>query len=362
MDSGPQLFVLGFSHHTTPLEVRERLAVPEEEQDALLARLRETSGCEELFLLNTCNRIELYGVASQLESRGQIINAFLQERALDPKLFFQHGFSRLNHEMVQHLLEVSSGLDSQMVGEAEIFGQVKSTWQKAREKGTLGPRLDRLLQKAFQATKWIRTHSNIGRGQVTIGQVATELACRIFDKLEQVSVLVLGSGEVAERTLQSLQGRGASHFIISSRRLENAQTLAHRFAGAATEFIHFPRYLSDVDIVIASTSAPGFILHREMLQAAQKHRPHRPLFLLDLALPRDIDPAVSRLPNVYLYNLDDLAGIANENLKARQAEVDHCRTLLSNRSWELWLNLRRREFSLSRELSAAADSLPPRDN
>lgn len=337
-----KLFVLGVSHHTAPLETREKCAVADETILQLASTLQTISGVKGIFLLNTCNRFEVYGVAPKEASLSRITSTLSNELQLPVEFWSDYGFQKWNHEMVQHLVEVACGIDSQMVGEAEILGQVKAAWQEQREQAAFDAVLDRLLQKTFQASKWVRTHSGIGRGQVSIGQVATDLAGRIFENLQKVRVLVIGSGEVAEKTLQSLHSRGVSHIFVSSRRMQAAQELANQFQGAAAEFDNFPKFLEEVDIVITSTSAPHFILEREMLQQKHKLRRHRPLFLIDLALPRDIDPTVGEISNVYLYNLDDLATIANENLKARENEVANSRQLIARRAWELWLSLHRR--------------------
>ena len=205
-----------------------------------------------------------------------------------------------------------------------------------------GPVLNRLFEKSFQAAKSARTQTGITKGQVSIGNVAVDLANRIFGQVKNSRVLLIGSGEVGELTAQALKSRGVADISVTSRTFENAHKLAHQFGGAAIDFEDFVNQLHRFDIIISSTAAPGAILTPETIRKALKQRRARPLFLIDLAMPRDIDPAVEDVDNVYLYNLDDLSTIANENLALRKAEIDKARTILKAHAWNLWLQLRRR--------------------
>ncbi|MFT5836639.1 MAG: glutamyl-tRNA reductase [Candidatus Azotimanducaceae bacterium] len=338
------LFVLGTSHHATPLDVRERFALTPERAQTLQKLLHTQEGIRECLVLNTCNRLEIYGLADQIERVDEVRRIFCQQQQVAEDLFQQYAYSHNNLEALQHVLEVSAGLDSQMVGETEILGQLKQAYTQARDANCTGNVLNRLFEKTFQAAKAARSQTGITRGQVSIGNVAVDLASRIFGKLDRSRVLLLGSGEVGEKTAQALKSRGVGDISVSSRTFENAHSLAHKLGGAAIDFTDFTQQLEHFDIIICSTAAPGALLSHAVMTRTMKQRPERPCFLIDLALPRDVDPAVESVENVYLYNLDDLSSIANENLTARKAEIDNAREILKKHAWNLWLQLRRREL------------------
>ena len=340
------LFVLGSSHRDAPLDVRERIALSRAQKDALQTKLKEAAGIRECLILNTCNRLEIYGLAEKADEPLEelVREPLCQSKGIPRALFDRHSHWSTNLNVIQHALEVSAGLDSQMIGETEILRQVKAAYAEAREAGSTGKVLNRLFERSFQAAKIARTRTGITRGQVSIGNVAVDLANRIFGRLDRSRVLLLGSGEVGEKTAQALKSRGAADITVSSRTFENAHRLAHALGGSAIDFDDFIGQLHHYDIVIGSTAAPGTLLERDTLRRTIRTRPERPLFLIDLALPRDFDPAVETLENVYLYNLDDLATIANENLAAREAEIEDARNMLRSSAWHLWLQLRRREL------------------
>jgi len=339
------LFVLGSSHHETPIEVRERFALSQTQAQQLQDEIRRIPQIRECLVLNTCNRLEIYGIAeSECSSESIVRETLCTSQAIDRKLFDQYSYWHTNLDVLQHALEVSSGLDSQMIGETEILSQMKNAYADAKAANTTGAVLNRIFEKSFQAAKSARTQTGITRGQISIGNVTVELASRIFGKLNHSRVLLLGSGEVGEKTAQALKSRGVADIAVSSRTFENAHRLAHQFKGSAIDFDDFLEQLHGFDIVISSTTAPGALLSKEVVRAIMRTRPEKPLFLIDLALPRDIDPAVEEIDNVYLYNLDDLSHIANENLEARKAEIERAREILKGYAWNLWLQLRRREL------------------
>lgn len=337
-------FVLGISHHRAPLAVRERFALSAAQAQELQKQVSQQFGIRECLILNTCNRLEIYALADSIDHMEAVRDFFCEKQRLPAELFRQYAYSHKNLEALQHVLEVSAGLDSQMVGETEILGQLKQAYQHARETECTGNVLNRLFEKSFQAAKVVRSQTAITRGQVSIGNVAVDLACRIFGKLDRSRVLLLGSGEVGEKTAQALLSRGVHDIAVSSRTFENAHKLAHALGGAAIDFADFTQQLEHFDILICSTAAPGPLLSREVLARTMKQRPERPCFIIDLALPRDVDPNVEKVENVYLYNLDDLSSIANENLEARKGEIDTARTILKKHAWQLWLQLRRRDL------------------
>ncbi len=340
------LFVLGSSHQEAPLELRERFALSREEREALQQAFASTVGIRECLILNTCNRLEIYGLA---DGDGASLEAALRDalcelKALPREQFDAHSFFHTNLKVVEHALAVASGIESQMIGETEILGQMKAAYAEARDSASTRQILNRLFEKSFQTAKAIRTQTGITRGQISIGNVAVDLATRIFGRLDRSRVLLLGSGEVGEKTAQALKSRGAADIAVSSRTFENAHRLAHELGGSAIDFADFIDQLEHYDIVICATAAPGTLLDKETVGRTLRRRPERPLFLIDLAMPRDIHPEVGQLENVYLYNLDDLSTIANENLSARRAEIEQARQLLRRQAWTLWLQLRRREL------------------
>src|SRR6478736_545478 len=333
------LFLLGLSHHTAPIAVREKLAFDDARAAALAARLQQTPGVGEFALLNTCNRVELYGVSRDADSLAALRTTFAETTGCAPADLENVLELRQNHDVIAHLFSVASGLDSQIVGETEILGQVKGAYEAALAKQWTGPVLNRVFQKTFQAAKHIRTHTAIGEGQISIASVAVDLAGKIFGDLSPVNILVVGAGDIGIKTVQAFQSRGAKAITVASRTLSKAEEAAASAGGWAASLAELPEVLAAADIVASSTSAPGLVLTRELVATAMKRRAARPLFLVDLALPRDIDPAAAGLPNVYLYNLDDLAKIAEGNLAQREAEVARCRTIVAERTAALWPQL-----------------------
>ena len=340
-------FLLAVTHKTAPLNVREQFAVTPEKLDELYCGLKNIPAIEECAAVNTCNRFEVYGVACQDTIQVEIESFLSRFFEIDIEVLIDQRLWVTGLSAVRHLFEVCAGIDAQVVGETEVLGQVKTAYAQAQEQGVVGSLCNRMFQKSFQAAKWVQTHTDIGKGKVSIGSVAVDLAVRIFGELKNSRILLVGTGEVGERTLHALKHRGAGTVTVASRVYEKAKTLAHRFGGAAIDFEDFSKTVAFYDIIICCTAAPGSILQYSMVEAALNERPDQPLFLIDLALPRDIEAAVASLRNVYLYNLDDLAGIADENLKARKAEVERCREILDHRIGQLWTALEQRVPSLS---------------
>jgi len=330
------LFLLGASHHTAPIAVREKLALDETRAAALAARLQQTPGVGEFALLNTCNRVEIYGVSRGAESLAALRTGVAETIGCVPADLDGVLQLRQNHDVISHLFSVASGLDSQIVGETEILGQVKGSYDAALSRHWTGPVLNRVFQKAFQAAKHIRTHTGIGEGQISVASVAVDLAGKIFGDLSPVNILVVGAGDIGLKTVQAFQSRGAKSITVASRTLSKAEEAAAAAGGWAATLAELPELLAAADIVASSTAAPGLVLTHELVATAMKRRAARPLFLIDLALPRDIDPTAAGLANVYLYNLDDLAKIAEGNLAQREAEVARCRAILAERTAALW--------------------------
>jgi glutamyl-tRNA reductase len=304
--------------------------------------LRSPSGLNlpECLVLNTCNRVELYGVANDASAitplRAQLLDHLGRFHVLDPAELSPFVLWKQHADVITHVFDVAAGLDSQMVGETEIFGQIKDSYSDAARRGASGPVLNRIFQKSFQAAKWARTHTPIGRGAVSIGSVAAELATRIFGDPASSHLLLLGAGEAGQSALQALRSRGAQAVTVASRTLAHAQELAGPHEGAAVELARVPALLATVDIVVCALTVEHPLLSREQLAAAAHARAGRPLFVIDLAVPRNVAPAAAGLDNVFLYNLDDLAALANENLQARLAAVDLARSTLAQKASLVW--------------------------
>jgi len=330
------LFVLGATHHNAPLEVREKLSVSESANEQLHLKLSNLSTLREFSILNTCNRIEFYGVAETEETIRQIQQLFCEQQDFAEDEFAKICLSIRDFDAVQHLLSVASGLDSQLIGETEIFGQIKDSYAQAQERKSAGPVLNKVFQKAFQTAKHVRTNTAITSGQVSVANVAVDLANSIFGELTDTRILLLGAGEIGEKAARAFKSRGAGSITVSSRHLERAMKLASALDATALPFELREGHIVDFDIIVCSTAAPGSIISISAVKKALTRRSARPLFLIDLAMPRDIDFRVGDLPNTYLYNLDDLAAIAEENRSARESEIDKCQLIIAERAETLW--------------------------
>ena len=331
-----ELFLIGATHRTAPLGLRERLALAAETEAAFACDLGAMAGLREFAVLNTCNRVEIYGVASGPQVVAQVEAAFCARQQFALCEFKTLRLDLRGPEVVQHLLEVAAGLDSQMLGENEIFGQVKQAYALAQARGSTGPLLNRVFQKAFQAAKHVRTNTAITSGLVSVANVAVDLALKIFGNLAETRILLLGAGDIGAKSARAFQSRGAASLAIASRRFDRAAAVAAELGAQAVAFEDSVARLGDFDVVVCSTAAPGTVISPEMAVAAMARRQGRPLFFIDVALPRDVHAAVAEIANVFLYNLDDLARIAAENRSAREAEIIKCRALLTARAETLW--------------------------
>lgn len=309
------LVLVGLNHRTAPVEVRERLAFATGKHAELLTH----APVHEAVVVATCNRVEVYALAADHLATAAI-RRYLQD--------CEHLYELHNHDCVRHLWEVVSGLDSMVLGETEILGQVKDAYQAAQTAGATGMALNRLFQKAFAGAKQIRTQTGITRGSTSVGNVAVELAEKIFRDLNPCTVMVLGTGEMSELTAKALHSRGAGTILICSRSPERAQSLAGQLNGQPISYDDWPARFAQVDIVVSATAAPHPILTRDKLVPLLKHR-QRPLFLIDIAVPRDIERDCGELDGVYLYDIDDLQQIANQNRAAREREIATAQALIT---------------------------------
>ena len=332
-----KVFVAGLSYKTAPVELREQLAVSPRTLRCSGCRLKIGGDLEEVVLLSTCNRVEIYGVASKVNGNvhGLFRHLSASGRDFSPYLYIREG-----DEAVRHLFSVAGGLDSMVLGETEITGQLKNAYQVAHESKLTGRVLNRAFQTALQTAKEIRTTTQIGRGATSVGSVAVELAGKIFGgDLSQKTVMIVGAGKMGEACVRHLSKKAARSVLVSNRSFDRAQTLASEFGGRAIRFDDCFKAMTEADIVVSSTGCPEIVLHREQIDGVMSARRNRPLFLIDIAVPRDIDPDVQRLDNVYLYNIDHLETLLRENLRLREAELSRCREIIEAKTAALMSKL-----------------------
>jgi glutamyl-tRNA reductase len=324
--------VIGLSHHSSPVELRERFAFAEAKIPDALKSLRGSGIAGEAVILSTCNRVEIYAATpvEPAKAFAELKEFLVSHHAFEDSLndvLYTFGEPQSLH----HLFKVACGLDSMVLGETEILGQLKTAYDLALKHGHTGARLNKAFQRAFHVAKHVRTHTNIQRGSVSVSSVAVELAEKIFNSLGDREVLVIGAGDTSEKTARALLSRGARSIIVANRSFDRAQALAGELGGRAVPFDDWAGEFEKIDIVISSTSAPHHILDRVKLEPLMKARRQRPLLLIDIAVPRDIDPEVNLLENVYLYNVDDLQGIADDYLKLRQEEIARCEAIIAEK-------------------------------
>lgn len=333
-----QFHVLSINHENVPLDIRERYSVDAGKVGLLYDSLEKADFVTESLILSTCNRFELYAcVGPDCEDKlFTTLESFYDLKVTEIK---EHARIRSGKDAVRHLIEVAAGLRSQITGEAEIFGQVKAAYSRSTSTGSAGKVINRIFQKGFQAAKLIRHTTQIGEGQINISNVAVDLSSKIFGNLKGTSALVLGTGEIGEKTVKALKSRGVARFGIASRTIERAKEVAEDWGATALSMEDVNDYLNDYDIVLASTVVDEPIITYKSTQAALGKRKGRPLFLIDLGLPRNIDPNCQNFDNVFLYNLDDLAAIAEENQAQRKKAVLDSEEIAVQKSDIIWGNL-----------------------
>jgi len=321
------LIAFGLNHQTAPLSLREQVAFAREVTPYALSQLMKQPGVEEALILSTCNRTELYcTVTDGAEQNPQ--HWWVQHHGLATQTL--EGFVYRHDEAfaVRHLFRVATGLDSMVLGEPQILGQVKEAYQIARAAHTLRAPLERLMQQTFAVAKRIRTETNIGARSVSVAYTAVRLAERVFADLKHACVLLIGAGEMIDLAAKHLFDSKVKRLIIANRTLENAHLLASRYAGYATTLADIPQHLAEADIVIACTSSLEPIITRTMVESAIRARRHRPMFLVDIAVPRDIEASVGELEDVFLYTIDDLKQVIDDNLRFRQQAASEAETII----------------------------------
>jgi len=333
--------VLGISHKTAPVEIRELFSFSQESLESGVRQLLEKDHVEECVILSTCNRVEIYAVSENVELCLESVKEFLSEfHGVPEETFSPHLYYSIGHMAVRHLFKVASSIDSMVVGEPQVLGQVKESYKIAAGQGTTGLILNRLFHTSFFVAKRIRTETVIGSHAVSISYVAVELAKRIFDDLSKRSVMLVGAGEMAEIAARHLIKAGISDLLIASRQFENAVALSEKLNGKAISYDEVFYHLKDVDIVITATGSQDFIIKPNHVKEALKLRNNDPMFLIDIAVPRDIDPRIEDISDIYLYNIDDLKNVSDENIKTRQDSSHKAEEIILEveRSFETWLS------------------------
>ena len=335
------LLTLGLSHHTAPLEVRERVAFADADLGDALARLRGLAGISESAIVSTCNRTEIITVTGEA-SEQRLLEWWRRERQLPEGLLEKHFYQHRDHGSVLHNLRVASGLDSMIVGEPQILGQMKQSYAVAGTVKSLGPVLSRLFQHAFAVAKLVRSRTQVGAHPVSVAYAAVQLARHIFADFSQQTALIVGAGEIAELIARHLRGHGVSRILIANRSIDRAQRLAREVAGYAIPLEDLPGHLAEADLVVSSTGARGLVVERAAVERALAKRRRKPVFMVDLAVPRDIDPKVAELEDVYLYSIDDLRAVVADNLKRRENEARQAEALVEEYAagFNRWLEAR----------------------
>ncbi len=327
------LLVTGISHKRTPMEIRERVYFDESDLRTPVLELKARKEIEEAVLVSTCNRMEVYARTDDFDQAVSSIQEFIgQFHEVPQAILKEHGYAMKTKEAVRHAFRVSSALDSMVVGEPQILGQVKESYRIAQEAGSTGIYLNHLFERSFAVAKRVRTETRIGENAVSVSYAAVELARKIFGDLDAQRVMLVGAGEMAELATQHLVQLGARGVVVANRSIERAEALADRFGGRAVDINHVEAELVVADIVLCSTGAPHAVIHRETVQRVIRRRRNRPMFFIDIAIPRDVEPGVQDIGNVYLYNIDDLEHVVTANIQEREREAARAEVLIDEES------------------------------
>jgi len=334
------IVIIGLSHKTAPVEIREKLAFAPTAMERPLRQMLELPTITEGLIVSTCNRVELCAVTKEPDAAIAELRRFLAEyHEVSPEEINENLFDYQGEEAIRNLFRVSSSLDSMVLGEPQILGQIKTAYGYAAEFKTAGLILNRFLHKAFSVAKRVRTETAIASNAVSVSFAAVELARKIFDRIDNKGVMIIGAGEMCELAARHFVANGISKVLVTNRTFERAEKLAAEFNGKAVPFDSFVDHLAEVDIIMTSTGAPNFILGKRQMEEVLKRRKNRPMFLIDIAVPRDIDPKVNDISNTYLYDVDDLQGVVQANLKERQKEAGKAEAIVEQEigQFHLWL-------------------------
>lgn len=342
MSAAPSLWLVGLNHRIAPVAVRERLAFRGEVLPEALRQLRSAAACHEAAILSTCNRVELYLVADHAESemRRRVLSFLTEFHKLAEHDFAPSLYWMREAEAARHLFEVAASIDSQILGETEILSQTRGAFRAASEAGAAGPMLGAIFQRAFFLSKELRGQGGIGHARASVSFAAVKLAEKIFEKLKGRRVLVVGTGEMAGGILRTLKAGGVGDVVVLSRTLDRAEAFAAAEGGKAGTLDQLPEHLLWADIVLVSTAAPHYLIRPEMVGPVVAKRRGKPLFFIDISVPRNVDPAVNKLDDTFLYDIDDLESVADEGRRLRQEVAEHWRPRLADEAHTLLLRLK----------------------
>jgi len=315
------IIVVGLNYRTAPVHIRERFALAEEQLPAALNKLKNTASVMECVIVATCNRTEIYTIVDRAQICGHYIRMFIEEWFGMPREdFTNYLYMYEDKKAIEHLFRVTSGLDSMIIGETQILGQVRTAFLESQKCSATGTVFNMLFKQAVTLAKRAHTETKIGELAVSVSYAAVELGKRIFGQFQQKKVMVIGAGETGELTAQHLHANGVSSISVANRSFDKAEEIAHKFAGKAVPIDQLISHMNEIDIVISSTAASAYVLKASDVQAVMKGRRSKPLFMIDIAVPRDLDPAIADIDNVFLYDIDDLQGIVESNLEQRKQE------------------------------------------
>ena len=337
------IVLIGVNHKSAPVEVRERLAFTEEACATGLQALVDGEIVREGLIVSTCNRVEVLAetTSERLSDTIEQVNQFLSRTDSLPRSFFEtHLYQHTDDEAVRHLFRVTSSLDSMVVGEPQVLGQVRRAYSIALEAGTAGRILNRLVHHAFRVAKRVRTETGIGANAVSISYMAVELGKKIFNSLEGHTALLIGAGEMAELSARHLLNAGVSRVLLANRTEERAGRLAAELGAETVNFAELSRYLVEADVIICSTAADRYVITEQMVREARGKRRNRPSFFIDISVPRNIDPAVGKIPNVFLFDIDDLESVISSNIREREREAERAELIVESEIMQFQQTLR----------------------
>lgn len=335
-----ELWIVGLNHRTAPVELRERLAVPEEEVGRASRRLVDQGAVREAVVISTCNRVEVVAAADPgRDVAAPVLSFFARAREVAPHVLRAHASVQRGPEALRHLFRVAASLDSMMVGEPQILGQLKRQFREAVEARAAAAMLRRCFDRAFSVAKRVRTETGVAGKSVSVSSAAVELARRIFDGLEDKTAMLIGAGKMAELAARHLLRHGIASVIVTNRSFDRGVELARAFGGTPVPFDGYHRYLHLADVVLGSVTATGYLIGPSQLHEVMRARRRRPMFFIDLGVPRNFDPALNDLENVYLYNIDDLANVADDHRSERRREAQRAEEIVAEEAERFWRSL-----------------------
>jgi glutamyl-tRNA reductase len=340
-----KVLLTGLSHHTAPVEVREKLAIPEAELPEALRQLREEAGAQEALILSTCNRVELAVTAGEADAAARLTEFLARRKRVDPAWLSPYLYRHEDRDAIRHLFRVASSLDSMIIGEPQILGQLKAAWAAARGEGCVNGFLDAVLTRAFAVAKRVRSETGIARSVVSVSSAAVELARQIFGNLRDKRVLLIGAGKMSELAARHLAAAGCGLILVTNRTRARAEEMALAVGGQVLGYESFRDRLHEADIVLASSGAPEYLLRKDEMHRVLERRRNRPMFLIDIAVPRNIAPEVNELENIYLYDIDDLGRAVEQNRRARALEAQQAEQIIDAEIARLLERLKAREVT-----------------